>query len=248
MYYQDYYIHTYDVDKYKRLKVSSLLNYFQDAMVHNADLLGVGTDHYHLVGLLWVLVDYEIEIMELPVGKTTVTCGTLPYSFKRSFAYRLWEMKNKDNKLIAKAKGKFVLMDVNTKRVVAPSKEMIVRFKGVLKEAHAVPFSKNRQLASDVIYNNVDEVKTSYIDINNHMNNVYYMIVAYNNIPHELLDNHFIENIRITYKKECVIGDKLEIEGKREDDVLSYDILNEGLLLARVKFILKKKQIITNKE
>ena len=244
MYYQDYYIHTYDVDKFKRLKVSALLNYFQDAMVHNADSLGAGTDHYHSVGLLWVLVDYEIEIIKLPFGKTTVTCGTLPYSFKRSFAYRLWEMRNKDNELIAKAKGKFVLMDVNTKSVVAPSKETIARFKGSLKEAYAVPFSKNKQLTSDVIYNNIDTVKTSYIDINNHMNNVYYMIVAHNNIPHELLDDHFIENIRITYKKESVIGDRLVIQGRREDTILSYDILNESLLLSRVKFILKKKHVI----
>ena len=240
MYYQDYYIHTYEVDKNKRLKISALLNYFQDAMVHNADLLGVGTDHYHSVGLLWVLVDYEIEIMELPFGKTTVTCGTLPYSFKRSFAYRLWEMRNKDNELIATAKGKFVLIDVNTKSVVTPSKDTIERYKVVFKEAHAVPFSKNRQLASEIIYRNIDKVKTSYIDINNHMNNVYYMIVAHNNIPHDLLDNYYIENIRITFKKESVIGDELTIIGRKEDNILSYDIMNNDSLLSRVKFVLKK--------
>lgn len=240
MYYQDYYIHTYEVDENKRLNVWTLLNYFQDAMVHNADTFGYGTDFYQSVGLLWVLIDYEIDIIKLPLGKTTVTCGTLPYSFKRFFAFRKWEMRDKDGKLIATANGKFVLMDVKTKEISAPTKEAIKIFKYSLKEAYAVPFSKNNKLDTEIIYRSKDTVKTSYIDINNHMNNVYYMIVAHNNIPHELLDSHSIEKIRISYKKECVIDDLLTIEGRRKDNVLSYEILNEGVLLSRVKFILKK--------
>lgn len=240
MYYQDYYIHTYEVDKDKRLKLSALLNYFQDAMVHNADSFGAGTDFYQSIGLLWVLIDYEIDIIELPLGKTTVTCGTLPYSFKRFFAFRKWEMRNKDNKLIAKAKGKFVLMDVNTKEIVAPKKDIISMFKYSLEEAYAIPFSNNKKLTSEVVYNNRDTVKTSYIDINVHMNNVYYMIVAHNNIPHELLDEYFIQKIRITYKKESIIGEELVIQGRKEEDILSFDILRNSTLLSRVKFELVK--------
>jgi len=240
MYYQDYYIHTYEVDKDKRLKLSALLNYFQDAMVHNADSFGAGTDFYQAIGLLWVLIDYEIDIIELPIGKTTVTCGTLPYSFKRFFAFRKWEMRNKDNKLIAEAKGKFVLMDVKTKEIVAPTKDIISMFKYSLEKAYAIPFSKNKQLDTEIIYNNIDTVKTSYIDINVHMNNVYYMIVAHNNIPHNLLDKNFIEKIRITYKKESIIGDQLMIQGRKKDNVLSFDILNNEVLLSRVKFEFKK--------
>lgn len=239
MYSQDYYIHTYEVDSNKYLKVSTLLNYFQDAMVHNADSYGAGTDFYQSIGLLWVLIDYEIDIVKLPLGKTMVTCSTLPYSVKRSFAYRKWELRNKDNKLLAKATGKFVLMDVNTKEIITPTKEMISMFEYTLDKAYAVPFTKNKQLKTDIIYTNKDTVKISYIDINNHMNNVYYMIVAHNNIPKEVLDNHVIEKIRITYKKECVVGDELDIEGRKEEDTLSYDILNKGSLLSRVTFVLK---------
>ncbi len=152
-------------------------------------------------------------------------------------------MRDKDKNLIAEAKGKFVLMDVNTKEIVTPTKDIISMFKYSLEEAYAVPFSKNKQLDSPVIYNNKDKVKTSYIDINNHMNNVYYMIVAHNNIPHDLLDDHFIEKIRITFKKESLIGEKLDISGRREENILSYEILSKGLLLSRVKFILKKYTI-----
>jgi len=242
MYYKDYYIHTYEVDKDKRLNVSALLNYFQDTMVHHADSFGAGTDYYQSIGLLWVLVDYEIDIIELPLGKTTVTCGTVPYDLKRFFAFRKWELRNSEGELLATAKGKFVLIDVNTKQIVEPTGEVVSVFKQLLEEAPNTPFTKNKQLDNDVIYNSVDTVKNSYIDINNHMNNVYYMIAAYNNIPHNVLDDYFIESIRITYKKESLIGDKLTIEGRKDNNILSFDIINGEALLSRVKFVLKKSE------
>ncbi len=239
MYYQDYYIHTYEVDIHKKLKVSALLNYFQDAMVHNADSYGAGTDFYQSIGLVWVLIDYEIDIISLPVGKSTVTCGTLPYSFKRYFAYRKWEMWDQDKNLIAQAKGKFVLVDILTKEIVTPTKEVISMFKYSSTTAQALKFSKNKQLNTQVIYQSEDIVKTSYIDINNHMNNVYYMIVAYDNIPSNILEKHQLKQIRITFKKESLLGEKLVIEGRKAENILSFDISNKETLLSRVKFVFK---------
>ncbi len=242
MYYQDYYIHTYEVDKNKRLIVSALLNYFQDAMVHNADSFGAGSDYAFDNGQLWVLIDYEIDIFDLPLGKTMVTCGTAPYAIKRFFAYRKWEMKDTKGNLIAVAKGKFVLIDIKTKDIVAPSKEMTNIFKNVIEEGGVTPFTKNTSLDTEVIYNSKDVVKSTYIDINNHMNNVYYMIIAYNNIPHKELDTNSIKKIRITYKKECVINDLLTIEGRREDKTFYYEISSKGDLLSKVKFTLESKK------
>jgi len=208
-------------------------------MVHNADSYGAGTDFYQSIGLAWVLIDYEIDIVELPLGKSTITCGTLPYSFKRFFVFRKWEMKDKDNKLIAKAKGKFALVDIKTKEIISPTREMTSMFKYSSEKAQAVPFSKNKQLNTPIVYHGTDTVKTSYIDINNHMNNVYYMIVAYDSIPSDITDNNDIEKIRITYKKESLLGDELIIDGRKEENILSFDILNNATLLSRVKFIFK---------
>ena len=240
MYYQDYYIHTYEVDKNKRLLVSALLNYFQDAMVHNADSFGAGSDYAFNNGQLWVLVDYEIDIFDLPLGKTMITCSTAPYAIKRFFAFRKWEMRDSKGNLIAIAKGKFVLIDIKTKDIVAPTEEMIKIFKNVIEEGGVTPFTKNNPLDTEVIYKSEDVVKSTYIDINNHMNNVYYMIIAYNNIPHEILDTCSIKKIRITYKKECVINDLLTIEGRRDDKTFYYEIKNNDIILSKVSFKLKE--------
>jgi len=239
MYYQEYYIHTYEVDKNKRLLVSALLNYFQDAMVHNADAIGVGSDYTHNIGQLWVLIDYEIDIVELPFGKTTVTCGTTPHSIKRFFSYRVWEIRDASGNMIASARGKFVLMDILTKEIVSPNEEMIEMFNDSMNSDASILFSKNKPLDSEVIYKSIDKVRNTYIDINRHMNNVYYMVVAYNNIPREILSTHYIKKIRITYKKECLEDDLLIIEGRRSENILYYEILSDDKLLSKVSFTLE---------
>ncbi len=242
MYYKNYDIRIYEVDKNGRLSAPYLLNYFQDVMIHNVDSYGAGTDFHLKKDLVWVLIDYEIDIVKLPYGKTTVTCGTIPYSFKRYFGYRKWELLDEDKNILATAKGKFVLMNIRTKDIVTPSNDILELFADAVKEPTVLPFSKNPRFNSKVVYKSEDKVGNTYIDVNNHMNNVYYLTLAYNNIPSDILDTHFIENIRITYKKESLLNDKLVIEGQKESNVLYFEIKKGDVLLAQIRFTLKTNE------
>lgn len=241
MFVKDFYIHTYEVDKNGRLLVTAMLNYFQDIMVHNVDSFGASSDYHFEKDLFWVLIDYELEIFELPKGKTYVSCGTSPYSFKRFYGFRIWEMRDPSGKLLATGKGKFLLLNVNTHEIVTPDTDLVDKFKGVWKTEEALPFTKNRPIKSEVIYISHDTVKNTYIDIYKHMNNVYYLKLAYNAIPHELLDDNFITKIRITFKKECVINDKLLIEGRKLDNNLYYEIKKGDTLLSQINLQLQNR-------
>lgn len=242
MYTKKFYIHTYEVDKFGVLLVTSLLNYFQDVMVHNVDSFGASSDYHFDKDLFWVLIDYEIDIYELPKGKTYVSCGTSPHSFKRFYGYRIWEMKDLSGKVLAKAKGKFLLLDVNTHKIVTPDENLISKFKGVSKTSETLVFTKNRSLNSEVIYTSKETVKNTYIDIYNHMNNVYYLKLAYNLIPHKILDDQSINKIRITYKKESLINDELQIEGRKFENDLYFEFRNNTDILCKLNLSLKKKQ------
>ena len=240
MFYKDYYIRTYEVDKNKRLLVPTLLNYLQDVMIHNVDSFGAGSDFHEAQDLLWVLIDYEIDIYKLPIGKTYIKCGTIPYSFKRFYGFRIWEVLDEEGNLLAKAKAKFVMTSFKTREIISPSREVLLLFKDALQNPTALPFTKNTPLTSKIISASKDKVKNTYIDINSHMNNVYYLILAYNNIPHNLLDDHFVEKVRITYKKECFIDDLLTVEGREDGNTLYYEIKKEDSLLSKITFKLKK--------
>jgi len=241
MYYKNYDIRIYEVDEYGKLSVPYLLNFFQDVMIHNVDSYGAGTDFHMQKGLVWVLIDYEIDIERLPFGKTTVKCGTIPYSFKRYFGYRKWELLDEENNILATANGKFVLMNSATKEIVTPTKDILDLFTDALNEPAVLTFSKNPKMNSEIVYRSNDIVRKTYIDVNNHMNNVQYLTLAYNNIPSNILETYEIENIRITYKKECILNDKLKIEGQIEDNIIYFEIKKEGDLLSQIRLLLRKK-------
>jgi len=244
MYYKNYDIRIYEVDENGKLSVPYLLNFFQDVMIHNVDSYGAGTDFHMQKGLVWVLIDYEIDITKLPYGKTKVKCGTIPYSFKRYFGYRKWELLDEDNKILATAKGKFVLMNSKTKEIVTPSKDILDLFTDALKEPAVLKFSNNPRIDSKILYRSNDIVRNTYIDVNNHMNNVHYLSLAYNNIPSDILKHHQVSNIRITYKKECLLDDNLTIEGQKVNNVLYFEIKKETVLLSQIRITLIKKENI----
>ena len=248
MYKKNFYIHTYEVDKFGILLVSSMLNYFQDVMVDNVDSFGASSDYHFEKNLFWVLIDYEIDIHELPKGKTYVSCGTSPYSFKRFYGYRIWEMRDSSGKLLAEAKGKFLLLNIEKHEIVTPDEDLVNKFKGVWRTEEALKFTKNRPIKSDVIYTSKDTVKNTYIDIYKHMNNVYYLKLAYNAIPHKLLDEKSIKKIRITFKKECVIDDKLLIEGRKLDNNIYFEIKKNDIILSQINLLIEQKGIKINKE
>lgn len=242
MYVKDFYIHTYEVDKFGVLLVTSMLNFFQDVMVDNVDSFGASSDYHFEKDLFWVLIDYEIDIHKLPKGKTHVSCGTSPYSFKRFYGFRIWEMRDSSGKLLAEAKGKFLLLNVKTHEIVTPDEDLVNKFKGVWKAEGVLPFTKNKPIKSDVIYTSTDTVKNTYIDIYNHMNNVYYLKLAYNAIPHRLLDKNYISKIRITFKKECIINDELLIEGRKNENILFFEIKKNDVVLSQINLSLKKHE------
>ena len=48
------------------------------------------------------------------------------------------------------------------------------------------------------------------IDLINHMHNIYYLDLAYEVLPEDVYEKRPFNEIRITYKHEIVLGDKIE--------------------------------------
>ena len=55
-----------DVNLFRRLKTSSLFEFFQELSVVHADILGFGTDEVLSRGIVWVITMQRVEIERLP--------------------------------------------------------------------------------------------------------------------------------------------------------------------------------------
>ena len=157
--------HSYEVDQTNRLTLVSLFNYLQDVMIENADSYGASSTFHYEKGLAWVLVDYDIDIIDLPSAFEEITCETLPYSFKKYYGYRVYEAKEKQG-IIAKGNGRFVLMDYIHKTLSLPSQEILDLFVGAHKEPKSLPMSKHRLIEGNRLKTMYFDVRKSDIDLN----------------------------------------------------------------------------------
>jgi medium-chain acyl-[acyl-carrier-protein] hydrolase len=235
MYKKTYKIRKDEVDKNNHLTLVSLFYYLQDIMVRNANSYGASSSYHHELGLAWVLVDYDIDVMYLPSIHEEITCGTLPYSFKKYYGYRIYEATG-DNGVIAKGKSRFVLMDFVSKTLAMPSKEILELFTDAVKEPTVLPLSKHRPLDGSIVNTTEVIVQNHDIDENHHMNNVKYVEYAIDSLKSLDFDPSTVSNVRITYKKECYLNDHLSLLVVKIENTLQVQFLKENEILCLVTF------------
>ena len=231
MYSKKYEISEKDCNENSFLLVSSLFNYLQMIMSSNVNYLGAGSDYHHKRNLAWVFVDYEVNITKLPRKGDIVNVGTIPYSFKRFYAFRKYEIKDNFGNILVIATGKFVLINFLTKEIVSPSNEVIEQFKMQEKEPVALKMTKQHKvdelrLVKELIVSEKD------IDENNHVNNAVYLQY----VEEDLQDIEQIKDIRVTYKKEAVQGDILQVYKSVVPDSNIYIIKRKEEVLTQIYF------------
>ena len=229
MYTKTYQVHTYEVDQNNTLTLSALFHYLQDVMIENANSYGAGSDFHKERNLAWVLVDYDIDVYELPKVFDVLTCGTLPYSFKKFYGYRIYEVYYKDT-LVAKGKARFVLMDTVSKQLALPSQDILDLFIDALKEPKTLLITKNKPFNGHLLKEDTIRVKNSDLDINNHMNNVKYIEYALDSINGYGYDLDRRLNVRITYKKEALLHDELSLRVYQNDTSLQVQFHKEDVI------------------
>ncbi|MFK5883550.1 MAG: thioesterase [Candidatus Izemoplasma sp.] len=243
MYYRDYRINSFDVDKQGNLTIPALFGYLQDIMLRNANSYGAGSEYHQAHDLVWVLVDYEINIYKLPHSEDILKFGTIPYSFKRFYGFRKYKVLDKNNNIVAEGHSKFILINFKTKEIVSPSSEILALFTDAIKEPTSIKFVKHFKNASSLTLSDTVKVKNSYIDINNHMNNVYSILLAYNEFTEYELEHYALCTVRVTYKKEAFLNDELSLYKQFSDDGAYFQIKRNDDLLSEVSFRIKKIKV-----
>jgi medium-chain acyl-[acyl-carrier-protein] hydrolase len=225
MYTKPFKIERFMCDANETLHLGYVFHYLNDIMALNAESYGASAKYHLDQGLAWVLVDYEVTINRLPKALEVVDIGTLPYSFKRMFGYRIYAFKIQDEILI-QAKAKFVLIDIHTKQVTKPSQSMLDLFKDAFKEPKTLDFEKisidDKTHLKTIAYTVTDYA----IDVNGHMNNAYYPYIAFMGLDDDLMKSNDVGKIRVHYKKEALKNDLLHI---------NYHEIDEGLLIEFIK-------------
>ncbi len=202
---------TYDIpyfliDKDRKLRITALLQFLEDMAIRHSEACGVGLDYYHKNGVAWVLAKWDVEIFSYPGFNQQVTITTIPTSFRSFFGFRMLEVRDENDELLARAHTLWVFVDTKRKKPI-PVTDELVRAYGLTRDqkeplpidAPAPPVSEEMQA--------MFQVRPSDIDTNRHVNNIRFVEWALDTLPVDFTQNHSVRRVLVDYRKELKFGE-----------------------------------------
>ncbi len=233
---KEYEIHYYEVDFRKQMKITSLIDFLGDIATDQSEKLGIGMDYLFSKGLGWVLYKWDIKVYSYPHYGEKIVIKTIPYGFRRFYAYRIFEIYNQSRQLIAEAKSIWFLVNIEKKKPVRIETNMYEAY-GIAEDCKDTlqieDISKPENIQEEKIFN----VRYSDIDTNKHVNNSKYVSWAIEVVPLDLVLNYSLKGIKVTYQKETKYGEavssKVQINNIEDRVVCNHSIEDrEGNILA----------------
>ena len=130
--------------------------------------------------------------------------------FNKCYSCRDMEVYDEDNKLIAIASSKWVLINLVTNSIAKITKEMADTYELVDKCVFEnFDFYKVKEPEGSVCTFEYT-IQRRDLDINLHVNNTNYIDFAYEALPEDVYENSDFNNIEITYKHELRLGNVID--------------------------------------
>jgi len=205
-----YHVDYGDADFYRKLKLSSLFNYFQDIASLHAEKLGLGVEELReKQGVTWVLVKMLVQMDRFPVLNEEIIIETWPVEPKRLEFERDFFIKAADgNNILGRASSSWVIMDVESREIRRTE----------LFPANLPDFCKERAIEGRIgkikangqlqhVYNKI--VGYSDIDINGHLNNSKYIDYITDCFSIEKHGQYTVDTIQVNYSSEALAGDSI---------------------------------------
>lgn len=202
-----------EVDQKEELRMTSLINYFQDCNVFQSESLGLGINALKERGKAWVLNSWQIVVNRYPSICEEVRVETWPTGFEGLYGTRNYRMCTKSGEVLAYANSIWVFMDMIKGRPIRPTEEEIKDYvtepaleMETVSRKIALPKEGEKGMSFPVLPNQ--------IDTNEHMNNSQYVQMAVAVLP----ECAKAKKIRVEYKKSAVLGDVIGTEIAREEE------------------------------
>jgi len=174
-YKKDYTIQSSDVDMFRKLRVSKLFEFMQEAAIHHTEQLGAGRAKTLDRGFLWVVTMQHAEIVRLPEYDEKVTLTSWPGVTMHVMFPRYYELTAQNGETLARGSAVWMLMDMVERDMIFPDEEGIEISGVVTGKEYPLP----RPLKPLDTQKTIEfKVPFSYSDINGHLTNTKYFDMA----------------------------------------------------------------------
>ncbi len=226
---REYYVGIKDIGLDNKMSNYGMLSILEEVASAHSDTVGYGVNDINTKKKVWLLMDWKLQILKRPNYGSILKVKTWarPIEKKPFYTYRDFEVfENGD--LVAFATSKWILFDLQTNRISKITDDIINLYKPestrVFEEIEIEKIIELSLLNDFIEY----DVKRADIDVNKHMHNLNYLKLAYEALPEKEYLSNEKNKVRIMYKHQILLGDKVKcyysnIDGKYVITIKSQD-------------------------
>ncbi len=209
---QEYTVKLSEIGKANKVTNKAILSYLEDAGGIHSNKAGYGVLDIQKTHLTWILLEWKLKVIRRPNYAEKIKVVTWSKDAVKCYAYRDFEVYDENGNIIILATSKWVLINLEKGRIVKVEPEMLEKYHPELEKTafgNEEQFEKIKEpenYSSEILY----KVKRADIDVNNHMHNLNYIELANEALPEDVYKNEFLNDVRITYKKEIKLGDTVK--------------------------------------
>lgn len=204
MYRMDARVRYSEVDEKRRIKLISILDYFQDCCTFQSEDVGGGIGFLQEMQRAWLLASWQIVIREYPkLGEKIQVC-TMPYDFKGLYGFRNMLLENEAGEVLAYANSNWIFVDTLTGKPARIPKEVAEAYE--LDEPYPMERAHRKiWVPEHLVEKREIPVHRFCIDTNHHVNNGKYVLIAEEFLPADFK----VGELRVEYRKAAMLGDIL---------------------------------------
>ena len=179
-------------------------------------------ENYNLV---WIITDYDIEVVRLPRFAEEITIETEALSYNRLFCYRRFTIYDEEGRELIHMMATFVLMDRDSRKVHAVEPDIVAPYQSDF----------DKKLIRGPKYANLEEpiskdyhVRFYDLDMNGHVNNSKYLDWIFEVMGADFLTQYIPKKINLKYVKEVRPGGVITSAVERTGLESKHEITSDG--------------------
>ena len=206
VYRQTFQINSRDTDPGNHVRADAIADYMMEAAGRHADEWGMSIPALQAENRTWVLARFGVEFYDRPGWKSELTVETWSRGFRGFPALRDFIVTGPDGEVVARGCSVWFILDLATRKPV--------RLDPYAKQGPAHPektsgLEEPGKIPAVPLWERETRVpvRSSDLDMNGHVNNVYYLDWVYEGVPPEVLSAMRISEANIHYTAETFYPD-----------------------------------------
>ena len=229
-------IRAFDVDANGRLKVNTILDYFQDAASNDAERLNFGYSTFVPMGLTWVLSWAKFEFIKYPKFRDEIKIQSWGKTQHKLYSIRDYLMLDSKDESICKGTSAWLLLDSKSLRPrILPQLFPEIKMHDSIDALTDLPSKIVVSGKTEIIY--TTQIRYSDIDLNQHANNAKYIELMLDCFDQEFHKKHTIKTLTVSYNAQSKYGDEIQLsKGTEKDFPLTHNVEAKNLSTSKIVF------------